>query len=191
MFFSPPLDSAVGRSSLLPLPAFSSHSISLILVSLYSFNKVFIFTNQQHYSTASGFLKNFFCSQTNSTTTQLLVSISFYIIILRKFQLEKLFSLTTNHQHYRTASGFFPFYENSTQGFSIQTFTLITYHQHYRTAAGFSIFSPSNTNYQYYHTAFGFLKHLSQTTGTTSQLLVFYKFTCSQIIGTTVQHLSF
>ena len=109
MFFFPPLDSAVGRFSLLPLPAFSSHSIHLILVLLYSFNKVLTFTNQQHYSTASGFLKNFFCSQTNSTTTQLLVSISFYIIILRKFQLEKLFSLTTNHQHYRTASGFFSF----------------------------------------------------------------------------------
>ena len=61
MFFFPPLDSAVGRFSLLPLPAFSSHSIHLILVLLYSFNKVLTFTNQQHYSTASGFLKkNFF-----------------------------------------------------------------------------------------------------------------------------------
>jgi len=77
--FFPPTRSGSRKIFSLLFPVFSFHSIHLILVSLYSFNRIFfMLTNQQHYRTASGLLKIFFCSQTNSTTAQLLVFLKLF-----------------------------------------------------------------------------------------------------------------
>ena len=78
MFF-PPTRSGSRKIFSLLFPVFSFHSIHLILVSLYSFNRIFL-CSQTNSTTAQllVFLKFFFCSQTNSTTAQLLVFLKLF-----------------------------------------------------------------------------------------------------------------
>ena len=121
----------------------------------------FTLTNQQHYSTAPGSLETFFSFKTNSITSQLLVS-KVFTIILRIFSSRNFsFSLTTNHQHYRTASGFFFLLrEFLPRGFRYKLYFILK-----PSALPYSFwfflekFSLSNTSHQHYHTASGFPKH--------------------------------
>ena len=140
MFF-PPTRSGSRKILSLLFPVFSFHSIHLILVSLYSFNRIFL-CSQTNSTTAQllVFLKFFFCSQTNSTTAQLLVFLKLF------------FSLFTNQQHYCTASGFPQFF--------LQTFLSKFQHKKF--------FWP-------------------QTISTTVQLLVFLFFTRNFLQGFSIQ----
>ena len=156
-------------------PAFSYHSLHLILVSLYSFNNAFfILTNQQHYSTAPGSLKFFFSLKPTALFHSSWFS-NFYNHS-PDFQLE-IFSLSDHKPSALPHSFwfFFPF-TRMYPGVLESNFyftpvpTALPHSFWFSVKKSFPLFKykPSALFY-----SFWFPKYLSQTTSTTTQLLVF------------------